>query len=182
MRSVLSFPRRRESRIINIDSRLRGNDRGEEQKMVRVIFLENIENNKVGDIKNVPDGYARNFLLKKGLAVLATEDEMKKIETKLEKIKKEEEKKVGESEKLAEKLGKIKIKMEMQVGEEGKLFGSVTNRDVAEKLSEKGLEIDKANIEFTENIKEKGKHVAHIKLGHGVSTDIEIDVVQTMGE
>jgi large subunit ribosomal protein L9 len=146
--------------------------------MVKVIFLENVEGNKVGDVKNVPDGYARNFLLKKGLAVLATEDELKKIEAKLEGIKKEEGKKVSEAEQMAEKLGKVKIKLEMQVGEEGKLFGSVTNRDVADKLSEKGFEIDKANIDFPESIKEKGKHTAHVKLGHGVSTDIEIEVVQ----
>ncbi|RJO59954.1 50S ribosomal protein L9 [candidate division WS5 bacterium] len=146
--------------------------------MVQVIFLENIENNKVGDVKNVPDGYARNFLLKKGLAVLATEEEMKKIEARLEKIKKEEEKKVKSAEELAEKIGKAKVRLEMQVGEEGKLFGSVTNRDVAEKLSEIGFEIDKANIEFPETIHTKGKHAAHIKLGHGVAVDIEIEVVQ----
>jgi len=146
--------------------------------MVRVIFLENIENNKVGDIKNVPDGYARNFLLKKGLAVLATEEEIKKIESRMEKIQKEEEGKVKEAETLAEKLAGTKVKLEMQVGEEGKLFGSVTNRDVQEKLSEMGYEIDKANIEFPETIHEKGEHIAHVKIGHGVSIDITVEVVQ----
>lgn len=150
--------------------------------MVKVIFLENVENNKVGDVKNVPDGYARNFLLKKGLAVLATNEEMEKIESRLEKIKKEEEGKVKESEKLAEKIAGTKVMLEMQVGEEGKLFGSVTNRDVADRLSEMGHEIDKANIEFPETIKEKGEHVAHIKLGHGVSTDINLEVVPAIGE
>lgn len=150
--------------------------------MVKVIFLENVENNKVGDVKNVPDGYARNFLLKKGLAVLATEEEIEKIEARLEKIKKEEESKVETAEKLAEKLGGTKVKLEMQAGEEGKLFGSVTNRDVAEKLSEMGYEIDKANIEFPETIKEKGEHIAHVKIGHGVSTDITIEVVPIIGE
>jgi len=150
--------------------------------MVKVIFLENVENNKVGDMKNVPDGYARNFLLKKGLAVMATPEEEKKLESKLEKIKKEEEKKVQEAEKLAEKLANVKIKLEMQVGEEGKLFGSVTNREVAESLTESGYDIDKANIEFPEPIKEKGTHTAHIKIGHGVSTDIQIDVVPAVKE
>ena len=150
--------------------------------MVQVIFLENVENNKVGDVKNVPDGYAKNFLLKKGLAVLATEEEIKKIEARLEKIKKEEEGKVRTAEKLAEKLAGTKVKLEMQVGEEGKLFGSVTNRDVADKLSEMGHEIDKANIEFPETIKEKGTHTAHVKIGHGVSTDITIEVVPSIGE
>lgn len=150
--------------------------------MVKVIFLENVENNKVGDVKNVPDGYARNFLFKKDLAVLATEEELKKIEGRLEKIKKEEESKVKTAEKVAEKMAGTKVKLEMQVGEEGKLFGSVTNRDVAEKLSEMGHEIDKANIEFPETIKEKGIHTAHVKIGHGVSTDITVEVVPAIGE
>lgn len=150
--------------------------------MVKVIFLENVEGNKVGDIKNVPDGYARNFLLKKGLAVLATEEEVKKIEGMLEKIKKEEEGRVKLSKKLAEKLAGIKIKLEMQVGEEGRLFGSVTNRDVADKLSEMGHEIDKANIEFPKPIKEKGIHIVHLKVGHGVSTDITVEVVPAIDE
>ena len=60
--------------------------------MVKIIFLENVENNKVGEIKDVADGYARNFLLRKNLAVIATEEEIKKIEARLDKIKKEEEK------------------------------------------------------------------------------------------
>lgn len=150
--------------------------------MVKVIFLENVEGSKVGDIKNVPDGYARNFLLKKGLAVIATDEEMKKIETRLEKIKKEEEGKVAAAEKTAEKLAGTKVRLEMQAGEEGKLFGSVTNRDVADKLSEMGYEIDKANIEFPETIREKGEHIAHVKIGHGVSTDITIEVVPAIGE
>lgn len=145
--------------------------------MVKVIFLENVENNKVGDIKNIPDGYARNFLFKKGLAVVATPEEIQKIESRMEKLQKEEGAKVVTAEKLAEKLAGTKVKLEMQVGEEGKLFGSVTNRDVAEKLEEMGHDIDKANIEFPETIKEKGEHIAHIKLGHGVSTDINIEVV-----
>jgi len=145
--------------------------------MVRVVFLENVENNKVGDVKNVPDGYARNYLLKKGLAVLASDEELKKIESRLEKIKREEEKNVLEAEKLAEKLSKTKVTLELQVGEEGRLFGSVTNRDVAEKLSELGFEVDKANIEFPETIKEKGKHIAHVKIGHGVSTEVNIEVL-----
>lgn len=150
--------------------------------MVKVIFLENIENNKVGDVKNVPEGYARNFLFRKNLAVLATEKELSKIEARLEKIRKEEEKKVKEVEDLAVKLASKKVKLEMEVGEEGRLFGSVTNRDVAEKLSEMGFGVDKANIEFPESIKTKGEHTAHIKLGHGVSTDITIDIVPATRE
>ena len=144
--------------------------------MVKVIFLENVETNKVGDVKNVPDGYARNFLFRKNLAVIATDEEIKKIESKLAKIKKEEERKVSEAEKLAEKVGKAKITLEMQIGDEGKLYGSVTNKDVAEKLADKGFDIDRHSIEFPESIRETGEHIAHVKLGHGVSTDIEIEV------
>ena len=144
--------------------------------MVKVIFLENIDANKVGDIKNVPDGYARNFLFKKNLAVMATEKELKKLESKIEKIKKDEEKKVVEAEKLAEKLAATKVILEMQIGDEGKLYGSVTNKEVSEKLAEKGFEIDRHSIEFPESIRKAGEHSAHVKLGHGVSSDIKLEV------
>ena len=77
--------------------------------MVKVIFLENIEDNKVGDVKEVADGYARNFLFRKGIAKMATDEEVKNLEGKITKLKKEEEGKVKEAEKLGEKLAKHKF-------------------------------------------------------------------------
>ena len=143
---------------------------------MRVIFLENIEDNKVGDIKEVADGYARNFLLKRGIAKVATDKEVKNLETKIEKLKKEEETKVKEAEKIGDKISKEKIKVAEQVNEEGHLFGSVSNREIAEKLIEAGYEIEAGDIEIDEPIKELGEYEVLIKTGHGVETKAKITV------
>jgi large subunit ribosomal protein L9 len=144
--------------------------------MVKVIFLENIEDNKVGDVKEVADGYARNFLFKKEIAKLATDDEVKNLETKIAKLKKEEETKVKDTEKIAERLKKEKIILTDEVNEDGHLYGSITNREVADKLQEMKYEIEPADIEITEQIKELGEFPINVKLGHGVETEITIKV------
>lgn len=144
--------------------------------MVKVIFLENVENNKVGDVKDVADGYARNFLFRNNFAVIATEEEMKKIEAKLDKIKKEEEKKVKEAEELKVKLESLSLSLSAMVGEENKLYGSITNTDISEALLKKGIEIDRHEIEFPETIKTTGEHLARIKLGHGVTAELKVVV------
>lgn len=142
--------------------------------MVKVLFLQNLENHKVGDIKNVPDGYARNYLIKKGIAVIATDAEVEKQQANLDKIKKEEEK---ISKDLADKALKLEAKtykVEAQAGDEDKLFGAVTNRDLAETLVKEGFEIDKTQIEILEPIHTLGEHTALVKLGHGVHANIKV--------
>lgn len=144
--------------------------------MVKVLFLQNLENHKVGDIKNVPDGYARNFLLKKGLAVIATEEEVKKQQANLDKIKADEEKL---TKKLTDEAAKISAKtycVEAQAGDEDKLFGAVTNRDIAEVMTKEGFEIDKHQIEILEPIHTLGEHTATVKLGHGIHAEIKVKV------
>lgn len=143
---------------------------------MRIIFLENIEGNKVGDIKEVANGYARNFLLPRGIAKIATDEEVKNLEKQIEKLKKEEETKVKEAEKIAAKLSKEKVKIAEQVNEEGYLFGSVSNREIAEKLQEMKYDIEPGDIEIEEPIKELGEHEVIVKLGHGVETKIQIKV------
>lgn len=144
--------------------------------MVKVLFLQNLENHKVGDIKNVPDGYARNFLLKKGIAVIATDEEVKKQEANLDKIKKEEDKIVKELTDKATKLEAKTYSVEAQAGDEDTLFGAVTNRDIAEALVKEGFEIDKHQIEVLEPIHVLGEHQATVKLGHGIHANIIIEV------
>jgi len=144
--------------------------------MVKVIFLENVENNPVGTIKNVPDGYARNFLFPRNLALPATEEEIKKVEERLEKIKQEEEKKVKQLEKVSKDLASITLTFEKESSEEGKLFGSVTNAEIAEELAKKGFEVEKQDIETIEPIKTEGDHEVTVKLGHSVEQTIKIVV------
>ena len=148
---------------------------------MKVIFTENVENNKVGDIKGVADGYARNFLLKQGMAVIATDEEIEKIQKELTKLQQEEEKKIKDLEEEKEKLEKISLEIKVEAGpedEEGtrKIFGSVTNAEIQETLLEKGFDIDKKEIEVLNPIKELGVHDIHIKLGHGVIAELKIKV------
>ncbi len=143
---------------------------------MKVLFLQNQENHKVGDIKEVPDGYARNYLLKKGIAVPASEDKVKELESKIEKIKKEEEKATAELTTLAEKIESATFTVTAQAGDEGKLFGAVTNRDLAEVLATKKFAVDKHDIEILEPIHDLGEHEATVKLGHGVHATMKITV------
>jgi large subunit ribosomal protein L9 len=144
--------------------------------MVKVIFLENIEDNKVGDIKEVSEGYARNYLLRRGKAEIATEEKLKEVEARLSKIKKEEAENVKKAKELADKINKLNLVMTEEVNEEGHLYGSVTNREVADALEAKKIEIDPANIEVIEPIKVVGKHEITVKVGHGVETILHIEI------
>jgi len=143
---------------------------------MKVLFLQNQEHHRVGDIKDVPDGYARNFLLKKGIAVAATEDKVKELESKIEKIKKEEEKATGELADLATKIESQGFVVQAQAGDEGKLFGAVTNKDLSEALAAKKIEVDKHDIEILEPIHDLGEHEAIVKLGHGVHATMKVTV------
>lgn len=144
--------------------------------MVRVIFLENVEDYKVGDVKEVADGYARNFLFKRGLAKLATQSELEALESSIAKMKKEEEKRVQEAQKIADKLIKEKVVISEEVNEEGHLYGAVTGKEIAEKLETMGYDIDGSMVDIEEPIKEVGEYDVVVKAGHGVETTIKIKV------
>jgi large subunit ribosomal protein L9 len=144
--------------------------------MVKVIFLENVEDYKVGDVRDVSDGYARNFLFARGKAEVATDAKLTEIEGNLTKLKAEEAKKVTEAKNLMESLKKAKIVLTEEVNEEGHLYGSVTNREIADKLTELKFDIDPASIEIETPIKELGEHEVLIKVGHGVEDKVTIKV------
>ncbi len=144
--------------------------------MTKVIFLENLEDNKVGDIKNVADGYARNFLIPRGIVELATKSKMKELEGKLEKIKKEEVVNVKRAEEIAAKISKTKISITEEVNEEGALYGAVTAKEISEILKEKEFKIEPADIMIEDPIKELGEFEIGIKVGHGVETKVKISV------
>ncbi len=145
---------------------------------MKVLFLQNLEHHKVGDIKNIPDGYARNFLLPKGIAVVATDDKVAELENKIEKIKKDEEKIITELKALAEKIEAKEYQVSAQAGDEDKLFGSVTNRDLADALAAAQINLDNNNIDIINPIPDLGKHEAIAKLGHGIHATIKIEVVR----
>ncbi len=144
--------------------------------MTKVIFLQNVEDYKVGDVKEVSEGYARNFLIRRGLAEVASDEKMKEIQAKLVKIKKEESENVDKVKKIAEKLKKTKIVLVEEVNEEGHLYGSVGVKEIADAINKNKFDIDGSAIEIEEPIKELGVHEVNVKLGHGVEVKIKIAI------
>lgn len=144
--------------------------------MVKVIFLENLEENKVGDIKNVADGYARNYLIPRGVVEIASDAKVKELESKMAKLKKEEAEKVEAAKKIADKVAKEKIVIEEEVNEDGHLYGAVTPKEIAEFLASKGYEIDGSDIVMEESIHEPGEYEVEARVGHGVETSLKVVV------
>ena len=144
---------------------------------MKVILQKDIPNlGDAGDIKEVADGYARNYLLPKKLVIIASESGSRIIEhqKKIIRIKKEKRKKV--SEKVAESISGKELHIPVQVGEDDKLFGSITSIDIARKLREEGVEIDKRKISLDVPIKELGEHEVSIKLEEGLSASVKVIV------
>lgn len=134
---------------------------------------------KKGQICEVADGYARNFLLPKGLAVEATSGNVQDLANKkaLEEKRKEREKQAAQE--LAVKLEALTVEVRTKTGEGGRLFGSVTNKEIAEILKKNySLEIDKRKIELKEPIKNLGTFTVHAKLHPDVSADFQVKVTQ----
>jgi len=146
---------------------------------MRVILQKDVQNlGEAGDIKEVAEGFARNFLLPKKLVIPYNESSAKAIEhqKKLVKIKKEKRKKEGQ--KLVEALSSVALTIGAQVGEDEKLFGSVTAIDIADKLVQMGYTIDKRKIVLPEPIKKAGEHEVKIKLEEGLTATIKVSVVK----
>ena len=135
-----------------------------------------------GDVVKVKDGFGRNYLLPQGKAVLATKENLEE----LEKNKAEIAAKIAEETKIAEKLGKkitgTTITIEQLAGEDDRLFGSVTSGDVAAKLAEMDIEIDKRQIVLTDPIKALGEYNIIIKVGYDVSAEVKVVVTAASKE
>jgi large subunit ribosomal protein L9 len=144
---------------------------------MKVILQKDIPNlGDAGDIKEVANGYARNYLLPKNLVLLANESSKKVMEhqNRLIKIKKEKRKKVSEV--FADKMQGLALEIDVQVGAEGKLFGSVTSIDIAKKLKEAGFDIDKRKISLENPIKQVGEYEVPVKLDEGITAKIKLKV------
>ncbi len=144
---------------------------------MKVILQKDISNlGDAGDIKDVADGYARNFLLPRKLVILANESSSKAAEHQKKLIRIKKEKRRKESEKLNEVLSGVSLVIKAQVGEEGKLFGSVTNIDIARGLLELGHDIDRRKIHLDTPIKQEGEYEIAVKLDDGITAKIKLTV------
>lgn len=146
---------------------------------MKVILREDVDKlGRMGDLVNVADGYARNFLIPRNLAAMATTNNIRSLEHEkrviADRIKKE--KMAAEDE--AKKISEVSVSIPAQVGEEGKLFGSVTSKDIAEAIAAQGFQIDKRKIVLEKPIKEIGTFMVPIKVHHDVTAQVKVDVVK----
>lgn len=142
------------------------------------IILNEVVNNlgDPGDIVNVKDGYARNYLIPKGWAQKATKNNIEAIKKLIESKEKKDAKTRENLEALGKQLDKVSIKLELKAGEEGKLFGSVTSQMIVDAISEKGFNINKKEVELSETINQVGKYFVNINLGQGYSGKVKVKV------
>lgn len=146
---------------------------------MKIVLLEDIPNlGKMGDLIQTKDGYARNYLLPKKLAVPANPQNLKTIEHQKTLLKQKQNRVQRDAEKLAQKIEKISCTISKPAGEEDKLFGSVTSLDIEESLNEEGIKIDRKKILLEEPIKSLGIYKVPIKLHPEVTANIKIWVVK----
>ncbi len=145
---------------------------------MKVILIDEIRGlGTRGDVVNVKDGYARNYLLPKNLAREATPGNLKSIEQERKKwsLLAQKEKEVAAQ--AAESVKGTKVVVQKRVGENGQLFGSVTSNEIADALNAKGLNVDKRRIELAHPIKSLGTHDVEVRLHRDVSAQIQVEVI-----
>ena len=133
---------------------------------------------KLGEVVDVKEGFARNFLIPQNIAFAATDGNMKAFEEEKKQRGEREKKDLRHAEKLAAELEKVSVTLQMKVGEDEKLFGSVTSQMIADALKEKGITIDKRIIELDEPIKALGIYTVNLKLHTNVAGKVKIWVVR----
>ncbi|MCK5916561.1 MAG: 50S ribosomal protein L9 [Deltaproteobacteria bacterium] len=144
---------------------------------MRIILQEPVEHlGNIGDTVSVADGYARNYLLPTGRAIIANEGNVKYVKHHLRGLEKKRLLHQAHGEALRDRLNAMTLEFERKVGEQGKLFGSVTVMDIAEQLEEKDFEIDRRKIELPEAIKNVGDFKALIKVQMGIVAEVKVVV------
>jgi large subunit ribosomal protein L9 len=145
---------------------------------MEVILREHVDNlGRRGEVVKVADGYARNYLLPRKLALVATEGNKKQIERERVKFDAKELEERTAADAVAARLAAVEIEIARKVGETEALYGSVTSSDVAEVLHAKGFDIDKRRIALQEPIKKLGEYTLPIKLHREVTTNVKVRVV-----
>jgi len=147
---------------------------------MKVIFLEDVPNvARASETKEVSDGYARNFLLPKKLAVLANSQAAGLVEAQLKKRAREQAKNEADMKELAKMLEGKEVTFKAKAGAEGKLFGSVTTADISAELEKRhGLVVDKRKIDLAEAIKQTGNYDVTIKLTSEIIATVKVNVLE----
>ena len=144
---------------------------------MRIIFLQDVENvGKKFEVKDVKAGFARNFLIPKGLAKLATEEALKWLEMQKEIVEKKAEEDLEKSQGVASSMDEQEVIFAVKVGEQDQLFESITAQKISEKLKELGFDIKKSQIELKDPIKDLGEYPVKIKFEHNLEVEIKVIV------
>ena len=145
---------------------------------MKVILLQDIKNvGKREQMIEANDGYARNYLFPKKLAIEATKDNLAKLQAKKTSEANKKKAEIEANKKIAKRLEKIELTIKAKVGENNKIFGGITSKEISETLKkENEIEIDKKKITIKETIKNLGRYTADIKFGDGVNAELTINI------
>ncbi len=145
---------------------------------MKVLLLKDVKGTgKKGEIKNVSDGHGRNFLIPRGLAREATDSTVTEHMHQEKSKKKRDDEALAAAKELAKKIENLDLEIKMPAGDSGKLFGSVTNADVADLLKSKGVDVDKRKVVLKSAIKNTGEFTLKVKLYKGVSPEFKLKIV-----
>lgn len=144
---------------------------------VNIILQENVDGlGVIGDQVSVKPGYARNYLVPKGFAIVANDRNVKEMDHQKRQLSRKLEKATKDAEAIKARIEKVACKFTQRASEEGKLFGSVTSMDLEAKVKAAGIDIDRKKIQLAEPIKSLGEHVVKIKLDVGVVAELKVVV------
>ncbi len=146
---------------------------------MKVLLIKDVKTlGKAGELKEVADGYGKNFLIGKGLALHATTEVINKWKSEQKKLAEKEAKEIADAKELAEKLNATKLTIKHKVGANGHLIGSVTNKEIAESLEVQfSIIIDKKNISVDKKFKSVGIYEVDCKLGHSIHATLKVDII-----
>jgi large subunit ribosomal protein L9 len=146
---------------------------------MKVIFLQDVKGQgKKGEMKEVSEGYARNFLIPRGLVKPATAGNMKQLEQQKQSEEKRKQKEKEQAEQLAEKLAALTLVIRSKSGEGGRLFGSITSKQIAEELEKQNIQIDKRKIQLDDPIRSLGVTQVPVKLHPDVKATLKVQVIE----
>lgn len=149
---------------------------------IHVILTEDVHNLGIaGQVVRVRDGYARNYLMPRGIALLATEGRVREIEHKKRVIDDRQKKEVAGHQEVAARLSKVNLEFKVHAGDEGKLFGSVTSIDIHAQLVAQGFEVDRRKVVLPDPIKQLGTYEVPVRLHREVIPSIKVQVIAAEG-
>jgi len=146
---------------------------------MKVVLIEDVKSlGKKGDVVEVSEGYARNFLIAKKHAVEATAANLNTLKLQKANAERIAAEQLAEAQEMAKKLAEVTVTVSIKSGENGKAFGSVSSKEIAEALAKQGVEVDKKKIVLPEAIKEFGKYDVKVKLHKDVQGNVKVNVVE----